>query len=482
MTTKQNTQFPNKGPSESWVAMDARIREMEEKCDLLQYTVDGWSVWPLLRFSVAREVMHLPVSKPAKQGHWRYSERLVLALRDLPRLLSPRKARYVVRTYNTGLRSDQEKGFYKDLFFDDLLLEIGDYFKIERVSKKHFASRRKSALIKSDITSTALDASARFLARVSGPGYVSNIAADISSCIERELDLTSFPPEKIALILRQFYWSKKLYRWLLARIQPEYLLLTVGYGKHAIMAAAKGLCIQVIEFQHGSVGRHHIGYSWSTYALAYKTQMPIPDRIFLFGDHWKQELELNGFWGESLRSVGNLNMDQYRRRDFRHTETAYTIVVTTQVDIEPLIAFLLEFTKIAEGCLDLCLYIKLHPKDTDKSPFQSAFEGNKHVHILLGNEPPSTLELLARADIHISTYSTCHYEALALGTPTVILPLTGHKVMLSLHEAGHAFLARTPRDLLDIILNHQHYKVPDEVSAFYFKPHAVENMKMELRV
>ena len=175
-------------------------------------------------------------------------------------------------------------------------------------------------------------------------------------------------------------------------------------------------------------------------------------------------------------------MDRYRRRDFRHTETACTIVVTTQVDIERLIAFLLEFTEIAEGCLDLCLYIKLHPKDTDKSLFQSAFEGNKHVHILLGNEPPSTLELLARADIHVSIYSTCHYEALALGTPTVILPFTGHEVMLSLHKAGHAFLARTPRDLLDIILNHQHDKVPDEVSAFYFEPNAVENMKMELRV
>ncbi len=33
--------------------IDERIRQMQEKYDLLQYKVDGWAIWAILRFSIA---------------------------------------------------------------------------------------------------------------------------------------------------------------------------------------------------------------------------------------------------------------------------------------------------------------------------------------------------------------------------------------------------------------------------------------------
>jgi hypothetical protein len=150
------------------------------------------------------------------------------------------------------------------------------------------------------------------------------------------------------------------------------------------------------------------------------------------------------------------------------------------VDRERLIDFVADFLKIAEGDLDFRFHIRLHPGEPDKEPYENAFGDNKHVFVSLGNEPPSTFQLLAEASFHLSIYSTCHYEALALGTPTVILPLAGYEVVKHLHKSGHAFFAQTPQELFDIIAQYSNH-VDREVGAFYFRHGALKNMLMELQ-
>jgi hypothetical protein len=259
-------------------------------------------------------------------------------------------------------------------------------------------------------------------------------------------------------------------------------------GEYNIVAAAKELGLKVIEFQHGFIDRYHTAYSWSAYALPYKASMPIPDRIFLYGVHWQQELTANGFWREELCPVGSLRMDQYRKIKAMNKggkeEDVYTIVLTTQgMDVEGVIAFVSDFLAAASGQLNYRLYIRLHPDyETDKSPYVGAFRTNNHVQVLLGNEQPSTFELLTRAHLHLSISSTCHYDALGLGVPTVILPFVTHEIILPLHKAGHAFLVQTPQELVNIALQCKNYVVPDKVVELYFKPGALENMKRELGV
>jgi hypothetical protein len=129
------------------------------------------------------------------------------------------------------------------------------------------------------------------------------------------------------------------------------------------------------------------------------------------------------------------------------------------------------------------LYVKLHPVyETSKESYKAAFGGNSRVHVVLGNEPPSTFELLTQAQLHVSISSTCHYDALGLGVPTVILPFTTHDIVLSLHQAGHAYLAYTPQELLEIVLHCKDHAVPPEISEWYFTSGALENIKRELEL
>lgn len=460
------------------------IRQIEETYDLLQYEVDGWCIWPLLRFSAALELMKLPftVTKEA----FRFRELWAIAVTDSFRLFFPRESRYVVHTLSSELM-EKEGDRFKDVFFDDLLRELGSYFKIETLNSKSFLARRKAALIRSDVTSTAFGMmSTLVLPKFGSHAAISRVADKLSASIRRQPGLETFSAERIAGRLEDFYWRKRLFSWLLGRIRPEYLFTADGYSDHAAIAAAKERRVKVCEFQHGGFIKGGPEYGWSSYALPYKSKMPIPDRFFLFGDYWKEQLEGDGFWETSLHSVGSLRMDQYRtyktKNEFNKKNAACRIVLTTQgVDTERLIQFVDEFLRMIQEQSEIELYLKLHPVyESGKEMYERSFRAHQSVRVISGSEEPSTFELLSSADLHVSVASTCHFEALGLGVPTVILPLANCEWVLPLYRRGHALLASTPEDLLAIVRNLDDYSVPESLSAYYFKPNAVENMKRAL--
>jgi len=458
----------------------ARICQVEARYDFLQYEVDGWCVWPILRFGVAKVLTNVFTTDRSRLGR---VERLSLALRDIPRLMVLKRARYVVKTYPSGL-AEPESGLYKDIWFDDLLREIGAYFKIESINNPMFIPRRRVALVKSHMTTTLFDSMSAVLARTVGPPYISKIALRLSSILQSEFGTDAFTPRRVRTKLLYFYWLKKIYTWLLGRVHPEYLLIA-DPSEYALVAAARERGIKVVELQHGINDRYHSGYSWTAYAVKYKDRMPIPDHLFLYGKHWKRELDVHGFWGDALRVVGGLRVDQYRKlRSATHKDDQCTLVLTTQgIDVEKAIAFTKDFLELASDNLALRLYIKLHPiEETSKEPYLAAFHADRRVQVFLGNEGSSTFELLTRAHFHISISSAAHYDALGLGVATVVLPLTTYETVLPLCEAGHALLARSPHELLDMVLRWKAEKVPEEVSAYYFEPGALENMKRELGV
>ena len=461
------------------------VRQMEAKHDLLQYEVDGWCIWPVLRFPVAMALLDLPFTKSKQPFQLR--ELLFIAAQDLPRLIFPRKSRYAVITYSSALM-EQEGERYKDVFFDDLLPHLGSFFKIESLNSKSFLPRSKMALIKSNVTSTAFDLlSSLVLPKFGRLSSIRSVAERLSASLRQEPGLDAFTPQEIAGRLEGFYWRKRLYSWLLGRIRSKYLFTADGYSDHAVMAAAKERGLKVCEFQHGGFIKGGPEYGWSAaYASRYRPKMPIPDQMFLFGDYWKEQLAVDEFWKGSLFAVGNSRIDQYRKRKAEHQSSrerdAYRIVLTAQgIDTPKLIAYLGEFLQLAEGLLEIDLSIKLHPVyESDKEIYERAFPENKRVHVINGSEEPSTFELLASADLHLSISSACHFDALGLGVPTVIIPLANSGWVLPLHRAGHAYLAPTPQALLDIVSQLGRGGVPEAVGSYYFRPGALENMKRAL--
>ncbi len=454
-----------------------RIRRIEAEKDLLQYQLGGWCVWPLLRFYVAYRIASQSESGPTSKISLR--EQIPTALRDVFALFTLRRTPYAVFVQSSN-RSEKQGVLYKDVYFDDLLAELGHFTKVEAVVNRQFMDRNRLALMKSAITNTHIQLLAKIFTRLGGPQRAEAIGHALYNHLQQDFGMELFTPDNMVKHLRHFYWAKQFYGLLLNRIRPKYLLMVTAYTYHPLVAAAKERGITVVEFQHGVLSRHHPGYSWTSYALPYKAKMPIPDRLFLYGDYWKGELESYGFWGDELYPVGSLRMDKYRSEKPTGEAGSRMLVVTTQnLDTDRLIAFLAEFLELSKERSDFRLVIKLHPGETSKDKYTAMFQDNPNVSILMSSEEPSTFQLLKQADWHISIYSTCHFEALCLGTPTIILPLTNHRTVLHLLDTGYAFLAQTPQELLKITMQPK-LSVPAEAGDYYFSAGAIQNIKRAL--
>jgi len=457
------------------VQADLCIREFEVKHDLLKYQVDGWSAWCILRYPV---LISLAYDMPSHGRSWGRYEQILFSAKELNKLLLPKKAKYFVKTCSSGLL-EQEGKYYKDIWFDDLIKNLGGAYKLETINNLSFLKRREFSLIKSDLTTTSLNLLPVILRRYLKNAFpeIREIAQTMYTHISAEVGEEYFTPAFFENSLVTFYWQKKMNAWLLDRVTPKYVFVA-DPGDLPLIAAAKELGIPVAELQHGFVDRYHSAYSWTPYALKYLPQMLVADHFLLYGDFWREELASNGFWGDSLLPVGSTRIDQYRQMKIDRNEDITTVLLTTQgLDTESVIAFMSEFLQIAHSKNHLRLVIKLHPAyESSKEQYAAAFRSDHRVKVFSGNENPSTFNLIKNADLHVSISSTCHYDAVGLGVPTAILPFSTNEIIFPMHQAGHAFLLKEPRDLDNLATDIKDYQIPEAVSTYYFRPNALENI------
>jgi hypothetical protein len=74
-----------------------------------------------------------------------------------------RRARHLFKTYSSGLL-EESAGRFRDIRFD-VMIAAGSAFKIEAPSGSRFFARSRNALIRADLSSTAVEAAAALVAR-----------------------------------------------------------------------------------------------------------------------------------------------------------------------------------------------------------------------------------------------------------------------------------------------------------------------------
>lgn len=457
------------------------VQKLETSFDLLQYKVDGWCFWPLIRFDVAMEIARLPFT--GKDRFLRFQQ-LMIAIQDIPALFRLSRKKFLVKSYSSA-RMFEENGTIKDIYFDDLLDGCDQVIRLEGVNSKKMFLKRGMAKVPANFTSLPIELAAGILSLLPwiSPNF-SELAQKINDGLTTDSRLSKFTTKKILRKARFFYWGKKFYRWLLKRMMPE-KILTADPGEYLITAAAKELGIPVVEFQHGLASRDYNSfYSWTEYAKPYKNCMPVSDMICLYGEHWKKELEATGFWKEELRVTGNILLDSFLSKSKEKKNEVCNIVLTSQgLDREELITMIQEFAREAEADKEFQynLTIKMHPVyDPDKSVFQTNLQNLKNIKVLEASEKPSTFELLSNADLHWSISSACHYDAIGMGVPTVILGLKTHDSVLTLYENGYAHLARNAHELFEIAKKWKILSVADESRQYFYRSGALKNARKEI--
>lgn len=460
----------------------------KEKRLLERHQMFGWSIWPSLRFAVGSNLAGIRKVFPAKTKlmmarnfFFHIKEAICLLLRQ--RSISGKS---VALTTSREWRISTDRGI-SSIYFGTLIDSHEGLVYVEKINQDTSTLRRNLRSARAQGSINSFEQLVAVIIRVSF-----FLGCFREKAIALHTDLAALrgqgdnDPAPLAMIQRAFcgfaagyFVYKILWRFLGA----ESLVLTASYGKEPMIAAAKSEGMQVIEQQHGTIYNGHFGYSYEPEVLETPLKLPFPDIFCAYGRYWVDCMGGLGFWhNSSLRICGSVEIDRCRARKRPTTDKGIRqFIVTTQniFDCET-IAFLARSFESIEDSWN-CV-IRTHPL-LDSSAMERWVKTSQgrwpNINLIFSSgqdNRKSTNDIIMDSLCHVSVASTCLQEALGLGIPSIVLPLSGSENVTNLKGVSGAFFPETPYEfskLLEVIGNN---KIEVE-SEYFFESGAIQNLR-----
>lgn len=450
--------------SEAEAAVELQILEKEH--ELFSLRIRGYSPWRLLRFPVSLALQNISLQAPS------LSKILLIracfrSLIDIAKM--PRKQRYVVKSFASALRGEAPEG-YDDVYFGNLLKTFPGGIRFYSVNAAGY-DNRSSVWPGPTVDVTLLLVIGSLLAHLFPVRDGGKVFECIFLAIKSSINSQYFSAKRMRRLYSSFWWQSLLYRHLL-RYAGVKTVFVADTGERALLKAARENNCIFVELQHGIFTSNHpdalsnqLGFDSSDRGIL------LPDMLGLYGNYWTNihKHTLLGCAGR-VKSVGASFIEEMRarRRSKLTNEDSIRLLVTTQgLARKELINLLSEFL---ENCsIPFILDIKLHPTyDINTIPYIEAFSQDARVNIIAGNMRPDTYGLLENCCLHLSISSACHYDAIGLQIPTVVLKLPSHELVLDLVVAGEALIVKNGRELANIVAAKAWISISEEVADKYY--------------
>lgn len=440
------------------------LNEVEHRNRVFDHTVDGFAVWVALRFTIFRKLCSPQLAAPQRPAP--VVDRGRLLAYDLAHLPVMRRAPLAVFTNPHGLRRLPD-GRVCDSYVDSVLQTNREAFISCASNDTNQINKYRSTGLSPGSTGTLHYYFTSRASRISMPAEVRN-AADALIPVVHQLGITDISRENLVSYFSEFHWSTAWYNLLLRRIRPKAVIMVNQSA--SLCAAAKRIGIPAIEVQHGYISSDSEIHSWDDRHRQFKSRMPIPDGLMVYGEYWRNALSKRGFWDREIMVTGSSYVDAYRRVKGSDASDRRNILFVSQgEDRDKFVQFIQEFAVLINDAHRTYITIKLHPLYDDDDYFISRLSDNHNINIIGTRSEQTTLALLQTADCHVSVYSTSHYEALAMKVPTVVLPFKGHELVLDIVKSEHGMLANNPYELTRFLMNLHDNPIGDLVSQQYYK-------------
>lgn len=445
--------------------VSSEVRAFERKTGILALAVHGTSVWQLLRFEVSLRHQGLELRRQALPR-----SRLVRSIViGASQFLFQKRCRVLCKTFDSAHRVITAKGI-RDIYFDDLVEALPQSVKMSSCDSDAYEERLSHAEIPPVFDDTSIIVVSAMLGRlfpVSGHAQIWN---EISRAIVTEWGFADYTPERVRRLYSVFRWRSVLYRLFLWRCGAK-VVICPDAGQFALLHAARLRNVPYIELQHGVYTRVHPNSLPADLSPAERVAVMLPDSLAVYGAFSAEALRgsaLERFGRIDLIGAAFISKARALRAQRLKNEEPPTLLLTTQgVAREALVNFIAEFLTVCN--VSFRLVIKLHPAyDSDRELYAIRIGNDPRVMIESKTSPIGTQDLIARADLHLSISSACHFDALGIGTPTGILALETHQSVQDLLEERGVVLIETPQDLAHIVAERSFPSVPDETSDRFF--------------
>ena len=211
--------------------------------------------------------------------------------------------------------------------------------------------------------------------------------------------------------------------------KPKNILVTGAAGfigsNYVRMMLSRYNDVEVIELQHGTFSKYHLGYSFPNRKepLEY-----FPDKFYVWNDFWRKIIKLpideKDVVVDSFRYMQKMRVRLCEKISKNNNQ----LVVLSQGVIGGL---------IAEKLLDNLDYFKnfdikykLHPGEFDRwKSYEALVKLNKFDNVKIIKDEIHLYELLAESCIQVGVFSTAIYEGVEFGCKTILLNLPGIEYM-----------------------------------------------------
>ncbi len=383
--------------------------EIESKFEVESLRVDGICVWPFLKSYLIGLDKDTPVIKEAGYR----SIRILLSnlFRDLFSIGKCKKSGNWVFTNSERRYRIKENSF--DRVVSGFLNYGQSYVLFENPLPK---GRTKASNLQPG--EYYMGMSWIFLAQFLVQKFTKSPDIEKLDALENFLDKDL---SKLNGIFHRIWAGSKIYDFLIRRYKPEQIFVVCYYSNFELILAAKKNNIPVIEFQHGLISPGHRAYNFKK---DYGREL-MPDYFFSYGP-FSSEIVVKGHivTQEHVLNYGYFFLDRVREEmpispELKKIKGEYkhTICITGQLEVtdRELLKILLS---TAEQFPNTCFVFK--PRFNLES-----IEFDERNNLIVANDI-NTYELLKYSDLHITVYSTCAMEALALGTPNISVDLQGY--------------------------------------------------------
>jgi hypothetical protein len=458
-----------------------RFLEIEADLGLFDVDIDGVPFWERVRFEVHKQLLQ-------RSGVFgKYSlgvNRRPLAERlgDMARSVTthnPYRAESVdVVVFGHPRRKQFEDGLRWDIHLDPALNRINSrYVSLEApLSHGHHRPAKTEHLRYLD----CIEQSARGVRKLQSADPLEAADRRLLGRIERrvrsEFDVDIDVERMVEVDLRRRRSRLPVYEHLLKRLDPDLVVLTVGYGygKETQIEACRTLDIPVAEVQHGVIDPFHVAYSFS----GSRTKDTFPDHLLVFGPFWRDTAEYP-IPDQRVHPVGYPFLESQRRK-YSDRPTDERLVVISQGAIgRSLSRFAVELADHER--FELEIVYKLHPAEAagwrDAYPWLADAEDSGRLKVL-DDTDSSLYELFGTATAQLGVYSTAVYEGLCFDLRTYVAALPGSNRLRPLVENGPAALVESVEELVALETDAQ--AQPSIVHERFFDPDALRKMPTKI--
>jgi hypothetical protein len=466
-----------------------KLQEEEEHRRLYRHKLDGWSIWPLFRCGAAWAAARAAANHGQIQNSVSSATRreiIGLAFKDLLRLGLSKRRTPALLLSGSWVADPDDLNRPRNWLFDEIYELLPDAIMVERLERLEHYQRCRSSAHPSQLTNAVEKLATSSLMPPVLPDDIITVSQALARDLSAVPEWRALNEKAIERGLLAFRRSKAIWRAIIRHVGPELLILDNGYFSHGAVTAAKECGVGVVELQHGAFFEQSPEYHWPPSVAEESQSMPLPDQLFLLGKHWEDLLAEDFYWKGRLKIIGSARIDTYRKRredcNAVQDKTQTLLVTSGGNDQGDICAWITALLKHAANWKDLKVIVKPHPFwDKGKESFLRSLPNDPRLILLDGDAKPSTLELLTRVDFHASIISTCHYEAVALGAITFVLPFSHSDLMSPMILRGDALAPKTPQEMARMMRNEKTVRSGESRGNYYFQQDATNNMRRAIK-